>query len=718
MGKCSETVLGDAWFDDIRIEAVEDSEVVNLLSNPSFLPSVANPNIPDYWGVWGDATLGIDPWTLDFFSIVDEISPVASAGVIKIRYPSTGNFVPKPGSNQLSMYLLTGSPLSLVPGTYTFSIYAKADRSNTIINIQHPSKFFATAQVGTEWQRITATSTDFALLPSIHIQDPNSTVWFSAPQLEAGSNATSFRKPPGQGITSNPSLSSNVSATLKSTIRNHTISKIYRERAANVVQPLTIYTEYDYVLNETNVRARLIWSGNGQTTIQWKLISANGTDLTTIQSINLSKPGIHTFNVPISGLSAGVITIQATAYSSGSVVGMASNNFRKLNNVARDVRVNRFTRSLRVNNEPFIPLFLPINPTDVTDWHLNRFKTAGFNCLVGTPGTLLQSEIINNSVPLSKINNINQQLDKLHAAGMGLFWPIQWSLNDWWNNKNFYDGNISGLANTYQWIVSTFKNHPAILGWYIMDEPSVSDWETNSGFSESNVKDLWLAVKTSDPGRPAYVNWNHSWQISPYGGFECTDILSHDDYSLSGETFDYGELLSNVRMVNNSQVGRKPTFEFISGSYDEVLMRPSAAALRVHAWLHLVHGTRGFGYWSKIPMDPQVWAEMRTFNENSADLHNLILGNPDAVLRTSSIPSSTIQYAMWTVDDFAYLIAVNTAYCDQTLNIDVASFCERTVSSAIKLYSSGSINSVDGILNDNIGPLNYCVYRFVLEPGT
>lgn len=707
---------GDAWFDDIRVEAVPDSEVVNLLSNASFLPSIANPKLPDFWGLWGDAGWCIEPWTFDFFGIVDEPGPFPPARVLRVHHPPQGGFVPNPPNQRLAMYVLTGSKLDLPEGDYTFSIYAKADRPNTAVHIHHPAseRPLATARVGTKWQRIAATGTGFPLLPAIHIPDPGSVVWLSAPQLEPGKKATAFRPSPGEGTIAPPSEPRDAAARRRGEIRG-----MAAENASHVVPPLTVYAEYDHVLDDPDVRVRLEWSGPTPTTIHCRLLDAlTGAKLPVQQqSIEIKEPGIHTVVMPMAGLQPGTIGIHAIADSAGKRTGRATDTFAKLARSGRDIRVNRFTRSLTVDGNPMLPIFLPIEPATLGDWHLDRITKAGFNCLVAAPGRLSQQEILNGSVPSGKAAEIRRQLDRLHARGMGLFWPIPWTFSDWANTGALYGGNIARLAGAYCGLVSAFRDHPAILGWYLQDEPSSLTWEREFKFTESDLQALWLAVKETDPGRPAYVNWNHSWQIEPYGGFKCTDVIGHDNYEISGEPFDYGDLLPGVQMVNNARVGRRPAFAWISGSYDEVLMRPSAGAVRVHAWLHLLHGTRGLGYWSKIPLDPQVWADMKTFNRDAAALHKHVLSNPDTVLRMRGPPSATVHHAVWTLGDFAYLLAVNTADCPQTLRIDVADACGCSVESGRRLYDDREIELEGGVLSDECAPLSRCLYRFALAPA-
>jgi hypothetical protein len=704
---------GDAWFDDIRIEPVPDDEVVNLLANSSFEPSLANPRLPDFWGLWGDAVWCIEPWSLEYFGLVDVPGPFPDARVLQVVHPESKKFVPLPPNKRLNMYVLTGANLDLPKGDYTFSIYAKADRPNTNVVIGHPARTspLATARVGRKWQRISATSSDAHFLPAIHVPDPSSRVWLSAPQLEPGRVATAYRSSPGNGSIAPPGQSQ-VAAI-------DDASRAYRadlEKSYVPVSPLAIYAEYDHVVDDENVRVRLEWTGTTPATVHWRLLNAvTGEELPTErQAMTVEGPGQRTFTISTAGLDPGAIGIHAVADAAGKRAGRATDVFAKLAKCDTDVRINRFSRSVTVDGVPILPIFLPIEPSNLADWHLNRLVKAGFNCLAAPPVKLSQRELMLGKVPPAKEAAIRRELDRLQARGMKLLWPIPWTFDDWSLTGALYRGQVAGLASVYRTLVKTFRDHPAILGWYLMDEPARQSWEKECGFTEAGLYELWFAVKQVDPGRFAYVNWNHSWDIAPYGGLDCTDVVGHDNYVISGEPFDYCGLAASVRMINDARAGRKPAFALISGSYDEVVMRPSVDAIRVHAWLQLLYGTRGLGFWSKPPLDPEAWVEINKFNREATLLHRHVLGDPDAKRLASGMHGTSTHHALWMIDGAAYLLLVNPGNDHDTIEIDIGRTCGREVVSGERMFDHRDVQLEEGVMRDQCASLSRSLYRFVL----
>ena len=139
--------------------------------------------------------------------------------------------------------------------------------------------------------------------------------------------------------------------------------------------------------------------------------------------------------------------------------------------------------------------------------------------------------------------------------------------------------------------------------------------------------------------------------------------------------------------------------------------------MRVHAWLHLIYGTRGLGYWSKPPLDPQAWEEMKTINREAVGLHKHVFGMPDAALRAIGPQGAGIHHALWTVQDVAYVLAVNTADTHETIHADVATACGRAVESGRSVFENRELLIENGVLHEECEPLGRYLYRFTLVPA-
>ena len=715
-----QSFAGSAWFDDVKVEAVDSDATFNLLSNSSFLQAATNPRLPDYWGVWGDAAICVEPWSLDFFGMdPNQKGPLPGTRVLRMRYPPKGEFVPVPPSDRLSFYVLHGGDLDLPDGTYTFSAYIKAASNGTVVQIRHPAQSRGvTWKTGTAWQRVVATGTNPRMLASINLPNPGSVVWLAAPQLEAGGTATPYQP-------SSTEISDGVEGKAFSHPAHQDAKVVADDRPAILREGdaglLEAFAEYDFYTTDKTCRVCLQWSGTSSAKVHARIIDATTGEPARVDAVaaDVEASGSQVCSLDISGMPEGGYAIQAVAAVDGRKVARAVDVFAKRGRSRREVRSSRFTRGLVVDGQPFFPLFLPIEVGKLGEWHLDRLNWAGFNCLVSAPGKMRQADVATSGVPREAAAEIRRRLDLLHARGLRFVWPLAWTLEDWDRTGELYGGDVRGLAETYVRIVREFRDHPAIIGWYLIDEPSSETWEATFGFSESDLAVVHDAVKAADPYRPAYVNWNHSWALEPYGGLACTDVIGHDNYSISNEPSDWETLVPTVRMLNDRRAGRKPALAWISGSYDETRLRPAADAVRVHAWLHLVYGTRGLGYWSQPPLDPAVWTEMRRINRDATRLHTNVFGRPDARLLDIRVAGGRVHYAVWSVQDKVYVLAVNTGIVDADWTADLRSHLTTEPVATRRLFDGADEPmETPAVLRDTIPACGRRVYEIQVTPAT
>ncbi|MCX7429675.1 MAG: hypothetical protein NTY17_01480 [Planctomycetia bacterium] len=382
--------------------------------------------------------------------------------------------------------------------------------------------------------------------------------------------------------------------------------------------PLRAFMEFDVAAGAALLRGKLVWSGAGPAEAQARIETAAGRVVVPdAATVHFEGPGEQVFTVAAADLPDEPLTLVATAAGAAGE-HRARDEFAKVAAGPVDVRLSRFTRGLVVGGKPFFPLFLPQSPNVLSDAQLGLLRDAGFNTLASPLGSWTIEEIPARGGPSPETAAaMRAQLDRLERLGFKFLWPLSWSCRDWDAQKRLCDGDVDRLARAFVGLVDAFEDHPAILAWYLLDEPSERSWEARFGYREDDMRRLHDAVKKADPRRPAFTNWNFGWRKEPYGGAACTDIMANDCYRTAGvSAFDLADLVDNARMLNDRRAGRKPGLIWISGSYGppETVSAARPQDIRVHAWLHFVYGTRALGYWSGVPLDPESWETMRQFN--------------------------------------------------------------------------------------------------------
>jgi hypothetical protein len=108
---------------------------------------------------------------------------------------------------------------------------------------------------------------------------------------------------------------------------------------------------------------------------------------------------------------------------------------------------------------------------------------------------------------------------------------------------------------------------------------------------------------------------------------------------------------------------------------------------------------------------------MKKINRDAAALHRHVFGNPEATLRAVGMNGASIHHALWTVEDAAFLLAVNTRDCSKAFEIDVADACGRQVVSGQRIFDDRDLPLEGGVIRDECASLSRYLYRFVLAPA-
>ncbi|MBR4125128.1 MAG: hypothetical protein IKR13_02900 [Victivallales bacterium] len=130
--------------------------------------------------------------------------------------------------------------------------------------------------------------------------------------------------------------------------------------------------------------------------------------------------------------------------------------------------------------------------------------------LAHAPGPLTQ-EVFDTmaecGITIAGFANSREELDLIHNAGM-----VAWILDDdfhvtFWKG---YDGEEVDWWEAAQKVTAKYADHPALYGYYIVDEPKLDHFPI--------VADASTALKLADPGHERYINLNPSYAPNGYLG--------------------------------------------------------------------------------------------------------------------------------------------------------------------------------------------------------
>lgn len=260
-------------------------------------------------------------------------------------------------------------------------------------------------------------------------------------------------------------------------------------------------------------------------------------------------------------------------------------------------------------------------------------------------------------------------------------------------------------------------NHPALLGWYLVDEP-----EGIGEADERTVRRLYDNVKSADADHPCSLVIMSPEAATQYGA--CADVIWIDPYPVPDRPVSYvAECIAGARKAVGD---RKPVWGVLQafdwnvwrkGRIDGV-HRPTPEEERCMTYLALVHGAKGIIYWayasSKYRMNdyPEHWAAMKALAGELRTLSPALLV-PDSKRKLAvSGAGDGIDVMIKEVDGAAYVFAVNGGEKALKASFDLTG-CR--AESGEVMFEKRELPVSGGAWSDAFEPLGVHVYKLKLD---
>lgn len=291
---------------------------------------------------------------------------------------------------------------------------------------------------------------------------------------------------------------------------------------------------------------------------------------------------------------------------------------------------------LYVDGQPFFPVIgYHVEPVDFPD-----LKTIGINTIQGR--FALDADHLRN------------QLDAAHASGLKMMVPLYTNMKV----KENFEQNRK--------YVTEFKDHPAVLAWMIMDEPSLHKtprWELLESYKQ---------VRTIDSVHPTY--------IADYDAFreagQATDILTTDLYPYRKDFLQpISAVGHSVRRAKAAVDDAKPiwtilqTFRLPNTVYDYL---PTIEQVRNMAYQSILAGSKGLAYYSIT--DPgwklqqsELWPGLVQFKNELELIGELVKEGA----KLEEHIGNNVQWGIWEHGQERYAVAINLTNQNQTIALPV-----------------------------------------------
>lgn len=398
----------------------------------------------------------------------------------------------------------------------------------------------------------------------------------------------------------------------------------------------------DYPLQLTDVR------------LAWQLLNETTRDIAATGEINPVPAADADIIIDPQPLPEGRYTIQIALKPIATDTPLATEAWtitRRIEDPSRTAHIDAHNR-LILNGEPFFPLGMYWG--GVTPEQLDIYAQSAFNCLM----------------PYSQPNK--ETLDQIHARGL----KIIYSVKDIYTGTAGCPATVKTQDDEYTCVkscVEQYRDHPALLAWYINDELPL-DMLDRLSLHRQWIEDL-------DPNHPAWVVLYQVDQVRHY--LPSYDVIGTDPYPIPDRppamAAEYARKMTTALCASRPmwQVPQVFNWAVYKTSEDEKAKcrAPSFDEMRSMAWQSIAEGANGiiFYSWFDIHRDPatpfeEQWAKIKTIAQEIKDM-------TPALLSIETPPPITIEPAPWLntlikqTGDTTHIVLVNNTPENHTATI-------------------------------------------------
>jgi hypothetical protein len=361
------------------------------------------------------------------------------------------------------------------------------------------------------------------------------------------------------------------------------------------------------------------------------------------------------------------------------------------------VKIDRFTGGTIVNRKQFFPF--------------------GFYCYSPVHSTLAEEEVIKGFNTISPYQKIlpetfperKRYMDRCAQLGMKVHYNLL-SVS----GGGGVGSKIEGLTEEEKRRrlieeVKTFMDHPALLAWYISDEPN--------GFKipPEILEEIYRTIKEIDPWHPVSMVFMAPF-LSAKNYANALDIVMADPYPVP---------VNPVTVVGDATGQLKTEFSgkravwivpqaFGGGEWWE--REPTIQEMRTMTWQAIIKGATGIQYFVRqglnyFPKSAAAWGECGRMAMEVAELTPWLLSDEETLPVESNTVNILVSSRLY--NGHLIVMAVNKINKPVGSAIRIKGFNN---GSARVLFENRSINVASGIISDQIAPFGSQVYMINIKP--
>ena len=396
-------------------------------------------------------------------------------------------------------------------------------------------------------------------------------------------------------------------------------------------------------------------------------------------------PDCARLSVDASDFPAGDYTVRfSLATLDGASKGSAETRFHRVKQLPERKAYIDGHRRLVVDGKPFFPLGMYWS--GVKEPELTTYAKGPFNCLMpyGSPTT--------------------NQMDACQARGL----KVIYSIKDFYSGTRWAPTGMKTEADELAEIkkrAALYRNHPALLAWYINDEMPLEMIDRLSARQR--------LMEELDPDHPTWVVLYQYDQVRSY--ISTFDVIGTDPYPIPDKPA--GTALQWTRTTRDQTYNTRAVWQvpqvfdwgaYRKGAEREKARAPTLVEMRSMAWQCVAAGANGLVFYSffdlfkmkdRGPFEER-WPDVCAMAEEIKRFIPVILSVESAPTVTCEAPAS-VETRVWRSGSDVYLLVVNGSSEAASATVTLAGGCK----SARAEFGHAPERKDDGRLVYTLAPL-------------
>lgn len=413
------------------------------------------------------------------------------------------------------------------------------------------------------------------------------------------------------------------------------------------------------------------------------------------------KPNRSILKIPVSfDVSPGVYkAVSMISISSGvKMEYMASTDLAILSYKSNEVKTDRLTGGMIVNRRQFFPF--------------------GFYCYSPVPSSLPEEEIVKGFNMISPYQTITPEtlrerkayMDRCAELGMKVHYNLL-SLSGGGGVGSKIDG-LSAEEKQLRLVeeIKTFMDHPALLAWYISDEPN------GYKIPPETLENIYGIVKNTDPWHPVSMVFMAPFlSARKYAG--ALDIVMADPYPVPNYPIS---LVGDVAgQLKTEFTGKRSIWMVLQtfGGGEWWGREPTIQELRSMTWQSIVRGAAGIQYFVRqglnyFPKSVAAWNECSRMAMEVSEITPWLLSDEETLPVESS--SKNILVSSKVHNGQLMVMAVNKINEPVAVSIRIKGMNNNK---ARLIFENRSLPVTGGVINDHLSPYGSQVYLIDIQPS-